>query len=588
MKSNITEDHTISSNKRDWEMYSSAFTMSDMELFIFPELLYSMVLANIISPRIWEWKKDPWFKEVGQMPLNKKLHRLKQYIMDNYTFNLDLDTWGLTTKEIEIERFNEFISMDALSESNALFGYEGDKYYFSIDIRKHFGLDKYNSNVIPYWKTETIEAMDAFKYKKHHKTGAGECVSLSALYAAAMFIVLNIPLEEIFIIGTPLHSQNFLTLGDGVLSNNRRILTKRMWYNGTILTDKARRALENENVTYVSHISGVIHTLYEEASINQNKYKKFISVLDDYLHIAIDGEILINFLRVNSTYRKYFQFQHKGKGQKFYITAEKLFEYEHNSKNRIDDTSRNKLLEEIDMDDFDLTQHQDRYIYNDLEKKLNKNKACCNNEESLDFWKSELNNIPVINDFITDLKNFACTKAKLPITNAKKFISGDKIDIPDSINTNREWIVEYLESKRSESVTANLTFFAGRYCKDKEWPYFIKASVERNPVSIQYFNNFSIEDVYNKLNAMDNDSIYGPGQYAQPDEVVNFERGDGLEKSITMANVLLAKNNDSKIGISASEKNIILSDKKNIYTFSSSKGLLGQFLIKKNVYEFSG
>jgi hypothetical protein len=45
-----------------------------------------------------------------------------------------------------------------LKQSNALFGYEGDKYYFDIDIRKHFGLDKYDSDIIPYWKTETVEA----------------------------------------------------------------------------------------------------------------------------------------------------------------------------------------------------------------------------------------------------------------------------------------------------------------------------------------------------------------------------------------------------------------------------------------------
>ena len=35
------------------EEKSSATTLSDMEIFIFPELMYSLVLANIPSPRIW-------------------------------------------------------------------------------------------------------------------------------------------------------------------------------------------------------------------------------------------------------------------------------------------------------------------------------------------------------------------------------------------------------------------------------------------------------------------------------------------------------------------------------------------------------
>ena len=102
----------------------------------------------------------------------KKDPTLEQYIIDNYEFNLDLDTWGLTTKEQELERFSVFIDQETLSKSNALFGYEGDRHYFSLDIRKHFGLDKYTSNIIPYWKTETIEAMDAFRHKDNYRVGA--------------------------------------------------------------------------------------------------------------------------------------------------------------------------------------------------------------------------------------------------------------------------------------------------------------------------------------------------------------------------------------------------------------------------------
>ena len=89
----------------------------------------------------------------------------------------------------ELERFASFIPPDKIAESNALFGYHGDSYYYDIDIRKHFGLDKYSGDTIPYWKTETVEAMDAFRRKPGHSVGAGECVSLAGLYAAAAFVV---------------------------------------------------------------------------------------------------------------------------------------------------------------------------------------------------------------------------------------------------------------------------------------------------------------------------------------------------------------------------------------------------------------
>ena len=39
---------------RDMEKYSSAITLSDMEVFVFPELMYSLVLANIMSPILWQ------------------------------------------------------------------------------------------------------------------------------------------------------------------------------------------------------------------------------------------------------------------------------------------------------------------------------------------------------------------------------------------------------------------------------------------------------------------------------------------------------------------------------------------------------
>ena len=71
-------------------------------------------------------------------------------------------------------------------------------------------------------------------------SGAGECVSLACLYAAALFIVAKVPLEKIFLLGTPLHSQNFILVDEGVLTNNRRIMTKPMWYNGTELSGLAR------------------------------------------------------------------------------------------------------------------------------------------------------------------------------------------------------------------------------------------------------------------------------------------------------------------------------------------------------------
>ena len=70
------------------EEKSAACTLSDMEIFIFPALMYALVLANILSPRLWAWRDLDWFAGIRAMRPKKRLQRLRQHIMDNYTFLL--------------------------------------------------------------------------------------------------------------------------------------------------------------------------------------------------------------------------------------------------------------------------------------------------------------------------------------------------------------------------------------------------------------------------------------------------------------------------------------------------------------------
>ena len=378
-------------NSRETERKSSAVTLSDMEMFIFPELIYSLVLANIMSPRIWRWRESSWFSGVESLSPYRRIMRVKQYIMDNYAFNLDLDTWGLTTKEEELDRFKDFISEDTLRQSNALFGYEGDKYYFDIDIRTHFGLDKYEGNVIPYWKTETVESMDAFQHKPHYNTGAGECVSLAALYTAALFIVAQIPLQDIYLMATPLHSQNFIDIDDGILTNNRRLVTKNMWFNGTALSAQARRAIENERVTIVAHETGCIHTIYNEATIDKDVYRHFSDKLRKFLKTPITDTIIGNFLRHDRDIQKCFQIRWPVHGVDCYIKAERVFSYEHGSPYRINENTRKKLMDEIDTAEFDANKISERIVLNDMEEYTRTHRVNMENQADIARLKELLN-----------------------------------------------------------------------------------------------------------------------------------------------------------------------------------------------------
>ena len=573
-------------DKKTLEKYSSAFTLSDMEIFIFPDLLYALVLANIMSPEIWKWRDDPWFEGIRKMGPLKKIHRVKQYVMDHYNFNLDLETWGLTDKQTEISRFSEFVDIDMLSRSNALFGYEGDKYYFDMDIRRHFGLDKFDSDIIPYWKTETVEAMNAFRFKPNHEAGAGECVSLACLYAAALFIVAEVPLEKIFLMGTPLHSQNFILVDEGVLTNNRRIVTKSMWYNGTELSALARRALEHEQVTYVAHNTGWIHSMYPEATIDPAAYSAFRDKLSKFLETTVDFEIFINFLRDYSRHQKLFQLCFLCHGSQHYIQLEKAFGYEHGSKERLGAKTGRKLYCEMDEEDVYLRPIDHRFrIYS--EDELFDLKPYPAFIETLKQSFPALENHP---EFFIDLKKFVHTVPHLPSIK-KVFLASQAIKItPDQT---REEIIAYLTSIRHSSfisdhssritrhaspdipppgsLIADLAFYAGRFIDSCDWKPFFKAAFERNPVSIEQFRDTDLHEIYNQLQSWPNESVYEDNRLALPDEVVNFQRGDGIEKAITLMNITRARH--IEVSLEQHEETVSVRQGKVRYDFTTVKKL---------------
>lgn len=556
-------------DRKTLEKYSSAFTLSDMEIFIFPDLFYPLVLSNIMSPVIWKWRDDPWFKDIEKKSFTNKANRIKQYIIQNYVFNLDLATWGLTTKTAEIARFSDFFDMEMLKQSNALFGYEGDKYYFDIDIRKHFGLDKFNSDIIPYWKTETVEAMGAFRHKENFTTGAGECVSLSALYAAAMFIIGRIPLEKIFLIATPLHSQNFIIEKEGLITNNRRIVTKNMWFNGTSLSEKARRALENEKVTIVSHISGHVHTLYKEATINREAFELFTARLREFLVTDLTRLIFNNFLRFKSKFKKHFQYIDESSGLKRYILLERMFEYEHSSKYNAFE-SRDQLLKEIDGDDFHLSPIQGKIILNDLEKILEENEG-----KPLEFLEKEFiekldpvcHNL--IREMFIEMVSFISTDPKIP-DSEKEYLPTEMLNI--STDDNREKIITRIHRHAKKSETGLLAMYVYRDMEFINWMPFVKAAIERNPVCFEGLEGKKPEEVFDILRKMDDESIYDGKRLSLPDEVWNFRRGDGIEKALLMADFLHHSDKSRETIIDITGKKVILSHSGKSYQFSSKKG----------------
>jgi hypothetical protein len=566
-----------SGNAQDLERKSSAVTLSDMEVFIFPELMYSLVLANIMSPRIWKWREDRWFDGIEAMTPYRRITRLKQYVMDHYAFNLDLDTWGLTTKPAEIARFKDYVSEEALAQSNALFGYEGDKYYFDIDIRTHFGLDKYEGDVIPYWKTETVEAMDAFRYKSDYSAGAGECVSLAALYAAALFVVGRVPLRDIFLMATPLHSQNFVDTGQGILTNNRRLVTKNMWFNGTALSAQARRALENERVTVVAHETGWIHILFPQATIDPEAYGRFAGRLRRFLQTPLTSELLGNFVRHSAELHSCFQSRWRNFGVDHYIAMEKLLAYERDCPFRFNDDTRERLLMEVAGEDFDSRPLPGRIVIEDLEQVVRQQRVDIRTPQGFALLVDQVGrSCPSSQDAIERLRAFCWTEPRLPEAAEKTFVR-DQAPLQLEVGMDREQVIARLEAARSENELADLAFYAYRDLSRTEAEPFLKAALERCPVSIAGSRGLEDDAVITHVVGLPAESIYDePGRLAQPDEVWNYGRGDGVEKALLIANILRTRRPGAPIRLDVAPERAELHAGERVVGFNSAKGLRHQ------------
>lgn len=560
----------VEKDKESLEKYSSAVSLSDMEIFIFPELMFSLVLANIMSPVIWKWKEDVWFKNLDKISQNKKIQRIKQYIMNNFDFNLDLNTWGLTTKEKELERFKKFIKLDVLKQSNALFGYEGDKYYFDIDIRRHFGLDKYTDNTIPYWKTETIEAMSSFQLKEGYAKGAGECVSLSTMYYAALFILGGVFLEDIYMMATPLHSQNFIDIGEGIITNNRRIVIKNMWFNGTEISMKARRAIENEQITFVANNLGYVHRIYKEATMPKEVYLDFSSKINSYLESKLNYAAITSFLRCSALRQVCFQFEIDRFGKKHYIEAEKVFPYEHGSPYLLGSSTQNKLLEDIDIMEYYSNPIEGRINLKDIEEVF---ASRCFTVADLINDTNKIKNIifkgcKKIENILGELIVFCKTNPQLPDVKEKKWLKNKPIILKKEMN--REDIISYLESRREDSEVADLAFLAYRDIKGAGYlKAFLKAAFERNPVSVAATKELTIAESYNYLKGLKDGSIYSENRLAQPDEIFNFNTGDGLEKALALVNIGRERYLESSLETIGNKVQVFIADKK--YSFETNK-----------------
>jgi hypothetical protein len=267
---------------------------------------------------------------------------------------------------------------------------------------------------------------------------------------------------------------------------------------------------------------------------------------------------------------------------KRYITLEKLFEYEHTSKFNVSAETRGSLIKEIEGDDFHLSPIEWKILLNDIESILDKQRGKSLAEIENEFIKKTGTEFEeIIKEMFKELSDFISINPKIPDAD-KNFILSDRLDI--TTENSREEIIDLITKRQENSETALLTLYVYRQMDMIDWHPFVKASIERNPVSFTDLYEKNNYEVYSLLKEFPIDSIYDGNRLALPDEVWNFKRGDGIEQAFLLANFILHKDKSSSVSIIIDGKKVLLSSGVHDFQFISKKNLKKSIQIKGKEY----
>jgi hypothetical protein len=332
----------------------------------------------------------------------------------------------------------------------------------------------------------------------------------------------------------------------------------------------------------VSHITGHIHTVYEKATIDRDAYMGFTEKLRSFVRTPVTPGIFINFLRFKSEYKCLFQYNYNPTGLNLYITLEKLFEYEHSSKSSMNEETRDKLLAEVDNDEFFHDPVEGKIMLNDVERFLKRHKDSDLKLIETEFIKLfPTDHTDCVMRMFADMREFTVTEPRLPSPD-KEFVAEVYPDI--RVSDSREDIIRKIRDLSGKSEMALLSLYAWREMSETDWRPFIKAAIERNPVCHAPMSGKTADEVYDIVKRLKNKSIYDSGRMAQPDEVWNFGRGDGAEKVFLMADALIHNDPGADISISLHDTAATLSCCGKDYHFVTSMGHSKRIVIRAHNY----
>jgi hypothetical protein len=180
-------------------------------------------------------------------------------------------------------------------------------------------------------------------------------------------------------------------------------------------------------------------------------------------------------------------------------------------------------------------------MLNDLEEFFRTTRVSLDDKDTIDRLKSHLRQACYnVEQVIPELQRFCRIAPHLPVLGDKKTVTTTPI-VLDGVSSAAE-ARGRIENLRKSNESCDLAFSAFRDCTASPWKPFIKAALERNPVSIEGLKEHSPDTAYALLSGLPGESIYPEtSRIAQPDEVWNYRRGDGMEKALCLINILWSR-----------------------------------------------
>lgn len=276
------------------ERLSAAVSLTVLELdFYRHELIPAYLLANLMSPVLWNWRTEKRAYDKDEILLSPK-NRLSQLQRFLHRYNFTSlpnepggDPWGLLNFDEEEKRFGtDFINSVKTEYDETL------KKLLAENPESQFGQivnqPYYKKGFFPRLKNEIVEVMNAFSLVDPEGRGSGKCAALTMLWAAALMVWGRFSPDKVTLIGNRAHTFLFLDEEEGHLLNNAKWFSNTRINNQSELSEFVKIVSSSAEATFFYNPSqGICNCTHAKSEIPHHGVSRILTTVSSFVSNSI-------------------------------------------------------------------------------------------------------------------------------------------------------------------------------------------------------------------------------------------------------------------------------------------------------------